>query len=79
MTFGSLKPNRRANRNRHTVENDCQSALVKRINRQYARKNCDRKVRIIGGQPTLLIDSTGVIRPFPADTLQGLAWILGIV
>jgi hypothetical protein len=60
-------------RNRHSVENDQQTALIKRINRKYANLQCDRKVRIVEGHPALFILSTGERRPFfPADTLQDL-------
>jgi hypothetical protein len=50
-------------RNRHSVENDIQSALIKRINRLYTKHNCDRKVQVVNGKPTLINTTTGQARP----------------
>ena len=50
-------------RNRHSVENDLQSALIKRINRRYAKLTCDHKVRIVNGYPVLFDTVTGTARP----------------
>lgn len=66
-------------RNRHTIENDEKTALIKRINRAYIRKDCDRKVRVIHGVPTLTVSSTGERRPpytlqYLADTLNVPYW-----
>ncbi len=52
-------------RNRHSVENDQQSALIKRINRLYAKaiSPVERKVRVIDGVPRLIDLENGEIRP----------------
>jgi hypothetical protein len=63
-------------RNRHTVENDLQTALIKRINRLYAKRGCDRKVRVVNGQPQLFVPSDGGVRPNFFDTLDNLWTIL---
>ena len=65
-TFGLLASNEAlapvsSKRNRHTVENDLQSALIKRINRHYVRLNIDRKVIVIDGQPALIVASSGIV------------------
>jgi hypothetical protein len=63
-------------RNRHTVENDQQTALIKRINRRYAKRDCDRKVRIVNGKPTLIDTVTGLARPYFFRDLSDLWNIL---
>ena len=66
-------------RNRHSVENDQQSALIKRINRLYARlgTGVDRKVCVIDGTVVLTVASTGEILPsIPGGSLQELLSIL---
>jgi hypothetical protein len=67
-------------RNRHSVENDRQSAQIKRINRIYKSRDCDRFVRVIKGVPTLIEKSTGLIRPnFFENSLNRLESILNNV
>ncbi len=41
-------------RNRHTVENDAKSALIKRINRRYIKDDCNRKLVVRSGQVNLI-------------------------
>ncbi len=52
-------------RNRHSVENDQQSALIKRINRLYTKAGSpvERAVRVIDGVPRLIDLRNGEIRP----------------
>lgn len=74
-----LLPASTLKRNRHTIENDEKTALVKRINRCYARRNCSRKVRIVNGVPILFDTVTNSPRPtVPGNSLQGLAAILDL-
>lgn len=70
-------------RNRHSVENDQQSALIKRINRLYAkgarfgcRASMRRKVRVVNGKLELFNLVDGSICPnfFQELTLESL-WI----
>lgn len=81
-TFGLLaSPEQKftPKRNRHTVENDQMHALLKRINRLYARKECDRKARIVNGQLQIIEVSTGKVRPnFYGGTVEGLMEVLEI-
>jgi hypothetical protein len=62
-------------RNRHSVENDIQSALIKRINRLYTKRGCDRKVQVVNGKPTLINTTTGQARPTFFRDLSDL-WII---
>jgi hypothetical protein len=64
-TFGTLSTTHdiTPKRNRHTVENDQQTALIKRINRLYVKRGCDRKVRIVNGKPEVFVPSDGSVRP----------------
>ena len=41
-------------RNRHTVENDAKSALIKRINRRQIKNDCNRKLVVRRGQVNLI-------------------------
>jgi hypothetical protein len=80
-TFGLLLPRNLADpqstkRNRHSVENDLQTAQIKRINRLYAKRECDRKVKVINGVPKLTVLSTGEIRNFEFGTLDNLEQII---
>lgn len=77
-TFGTLSTthNLTPKRNRHSVENDQQTALIKRINRLYAKRNCNRKVRVVKGHPQVFIPSNGDPRPDFFGTLDNLWKIL---
>ena len=75
-----LLPASTLKRNRHTIENDEKTALVKRINRCYSRRNCNRKVRVVNGVPTLFYaDANEPIGcTIPGGTLQRLADIMNL-
>jgi hypothetical protein len=66
-------------RNRHTVKNDQDTALIKRINRCYARRGCTRKIRVINGEPRLIDTETGLVREnFMISSLTALAELSNI-
>ena len=70
-------------RNRHSVENDQQSALIKRINRRYASQECNRKVVVRDGSLVvvrLLTDEYGPAGEFrltigPATVASATQWL----
>ena len=69
-TFGTLAstlttPLIPTTRHRHTAENDQKTAAIKRINRLYARKDCNRVVRTGRDGVTRLYEkSSGQLREF---------------
>jgi hypothetical protein len=79
-TFGTLatgdvpqpKPQTRY---RHTAENDTKTATIKRINRWYAKRECDRCLKTgKDGITRLYVKSTGELRecfgPVDVDTFE---------
>ncbi len=74
-------------RNRHSVENDQLSALVKRINRHYLRNECNRKVVVRNGElivTRLFTDAfgdAGEVRMIigPATVKEASYWLASVL
>jgi len=73
--FNLEETNMNQTRYRHTVENDLKTATIKRINRWYAKQECDRCLKTgKDGITRLYVKSTGELRecfgPVDVDTFE---------